>query len=164
MPSHCAELVVLVNCMTQPKFYAVKKGLAPGIYTTWVECQEQTKGVSGAAFKSFSTQQAAYQYLEAGVEPLAKKRKHRHSSSLHSSQEEAVLDPLGTSYSETRGFSQATAPKLHAAHARVPDWIKPDRMYRLVRIWACHLTFTSCHGKRPSEGISVCHSLLEPDG
>lgn len=81
--------------MTKPKFYAVRKGLRPGIYTTWAECQEQTKGVSGAAFKSFSTQQAADQYLETGVELLAKKRTRMQSSSLRSSQQEATPDFLG---------------------------------------------------------------------
>ena len=131
--------------MTKPKFYAVKKGLRPGIYATWAECQEQTKGVSGAAFKSFSTQQAADQYLEAGVEPLAKKRTHRQSSRLHSSQEEAVLDPLGPFHTEAGGTSQAPALNLHTAHIGVPEWIEPDRMYGLVRIWACHLTITLCH-------------------
>ena len=131
--------------MTKPKFYAVKKGLAPGIYTTWAECQAQTKGVSGAAFKGFSTQQAADQYLELGVELLAKKRTHRQSSSLHRSQDEAVLDPLGPSHREAEGSSQATAPEVPAAHTAVPHWVEPDRMYRLVRMRACHLTITFCH-------------------
>lgn len=131
--------------MTKPKFYAVKKGLRPGIYTTWAECQEQTKGVSGAAFKSFSTQQAADQYLEAGVEVTAKKRTPRQSSSLHSSQEEAVPDPLGSSHIEAGDTSQPPPPKLQAAHTAVPEWIEPDKLYRLVRIRACHLTTTFCH-------------------
>ena len=43
----------------QSKFYVVKKGLVPGIYSTWKECQEQTNGVSGAIFKSFNTLEEA---------------------------------------------------------------------------------------------------------
>jgi len=38
-----------------PKFYAVKAGHKSGIYNTWAECQVQTKGFSGAIFKSFTS-------------------------------------------------------------------------------------------------------------
>lgn len=37
------------------KFYAVKVGRNPGIYTVWSECEQQVKGHSGAIFKSFKT-------------------------------------------------------------------------------------------------------------
>ena len=43
----------------QSKFYVVKKGLIPGIYSTWKECQEQINGVSGAIYKSFNTLEEA---------------------------------------------------------------------------------------------------------
>lgn len=49
--------------MAKQKWYVVWHGHEPGIYTTWAECQRQTKGVSGAKFKSFPSQaeaQAAY--------------------------------------------------------------------------------------------------------
>ena len=45
------------------KFYAVKVGLRPGIYTSWSEAQVQINGYSGAVFKSFKTQEAAKAYL-----------------------------------------------------------------------------------------------------
>ena len=41
------------------KFYAVKKGYKPGIYTTWAECQEQVKSFKGALYKSFSSEEDA---------------------------------------------------------------------------------------------------------
>lgn len=52
------------------KYYAVKKGRKPGIYATWAECQEQTKGFSGAVFKSFPTKEEAEAYcsVELGEE------------------------------------------------------------------------------------------------
>lgn len=37
------------------KYYAVKVGIKPGIYETWAECEAQTKGISGAQFKSFGS-------------------------------------------------------------------------------------------------------------
>lgn len=121
--------------MTKSKFYAVRKGLRPGIYHTWAECQEQTKGVSGAAFKSFSTQQAADQYLEAGIVLLEKKQTHRQSVSLHRTQEEAARDTSVSQHpsnSEAREDPQTSAHKLQTINAGVPAWIEPDRMYRLV--------------------------------
>jgi len=33
--------------------YAVKKGLVPGIYKTWVDCVEQVNGYPGAVYKKF---------------------------------------------------------------------------------------------------------------
>ena len=46
------------------KYYAVKKGVKPGIYETWAECQQQTNGYSGAEYKSFSTYNEALQYIK----------------------------------------------------------------------------------------------------
>ena len=46
------------------KFYAVKKGRIPGIYTTWDECQKQTSGFSGAIFHSFTNEDDALNYMQ----------------------------------------------------------------------------------------------------
>ena len=35
------------------KYYVVWEGLAPGIYTTWEECEAQVRGVAGARYKAF---------------------------------------------------------------------------------------------------------------
>ena len=45
------------------KYYAVRKGREPGIYTTWPECEKQVKGFSGAEYKSFSDEISAENYL-----------------------------------------------------------------------------------------------------
>lgn len=45
------------------KFYAIKKGKKPGIYTTWPEAQKQIHGFSKAQFKSFSTRKEAEEYI-----------------------------------------------------------------------------------------------------
>lgn len=45
------------------KFYAIKKGLNPGIYTTWNEAQTQVSGFKGAEYKSFKTESEALTYL-----------------------------------------------------------------------------------------------------
>ncbi len=43
----------------QQKFYVVWKGIKPGIYRTWAECQQQIKGVVGAYFKAFPNEEQA---------------------------------------------------------------------------------------------------------
>jgi ribonuclease HI len=45
------------------KFYAVKKGLQPGIYRTWDEAKQQVHQFKGAEYKSFKTQKEADLYL-----------------------------------------------------------------------------------------------------
>jgi len=51
-------------------FYAVKKGRAPGIYKTWVECEAQVKGFAGAIFKGFRSRAEAKKFIEqASGEP-----------------------------------------------------------------------------------------------
>ncbi len=37
------------------KIYVVWVGQAPGIYTSWAECEKQVKGYTGARYKSFTT-------------------------------------------------------------------------------------------------------------
>lgn len=45
------------------KFYAVKVGRRPGIYSTWAECQKQILGFSGAKFKSFTSRKEAEEFI-----------------------------------------------------------------------------------------------------
>ncbi|MDD5934639.1 MAG: ribonuclease H family protein [Clostridiales bacterium] len=45
------------------KYYAVKKGVTPGIYTTWADCQKNINGFSGAIYKSFLTVEEADAFL-----------------------------------------------------------------------------------------------------
>ena len=41
------------------KYYVVWKGVSPGIYDSWTDCQLQTKGYNGAQYKSFDTREEA---------------------------------------------------------------------------------------------------------
>ena len=47
----------------QKNFYAVKKGVCPGIYKSWEECQRNVTGFSGAEFKGFKTLEEAEEYM-----------------------------------------------------------------------------------------------------
>ena len=41
------------------KYYVVWKGVSPGIYTSWTDCQLQINGYTGAIYKSFKTLEGA---------------------------------------------------------------------------------------------------------
>lgn len=45
------------------KFYAVRKGHVPGIYTSWDSCSEQVKGFGNASFKKFDTLEEAQSFM-----------------------------------------------------------------------------------------------------
>ena len=45
------------------KYYAVRKGINPGIYTSWDECSSNVKGFPGAEYKSFSSKDDATSYM-----------------------------------------------------------------------------------------------------
>ena len=46
------------------KYYAVKKGRNPGIYTSWDSCLEEVKGYSGAIYKSFKSLEDANTFMD----------------------------------------------------------------------------------------------------
>ncbi|CAM5612065.1 Ribonuclease H [Streptomyces afghaniensis] len=45
--------------MAAKKYYVVWNGRKTGIFSTWAECEKQTKGFKGASFKSFPTLEEA---------------------------------------------------------------------------------------------------------
>lgn len=44
-------------------YYAVKKGIEPGIYNSWEECSNQIDGFPGAEYKKFKTMEEATDFL-----------------------------------------------------------------------------------------------------
>lgn len=44
-------------------YYAVKKGLVPGVYRTWDQCKEQVHGFPGAIYKKFGTLEEAKEFM-----------------------------------------------------------------------------------------------------
>jgi ribonuclease HI len=47
------------------KYYVVWKGVNPGVYDSWTECQIRIKGYEGALYKSFDTQKEAMVAFES---------------------------------------------------------------------------------------------------
>ncbi|KAL2132196.1 hypothetical protein VTI74DRAFT_4111 [Chaetomium olivicolor] len=52
----------------EQKYYAVRAGFKPGVYTSWAICQQQITGFKGAQFKSFLTYEDASAFA-AGRDP-----------------------------------------------------------------------------------------------
>jgi len=52
-------------------YYAVKKGIKPGIYTNWDECKKNVIGFPGAVYKGFSTIEEAEEFMNS-PEPAGK--------------------------------------------------------------------------------------------
>ena len=51
--------------MNSSYYYVVKKGLLPGIYKSWTQCQEQVDGYPGAIFKKFNNMTDAVNFLHS---------------------------------------------------------------------------------------------------
>lgn len=49
-------------------YYAVKKGLVPGVYNSWDECKNQVHGFPGAVYKKFKTEEEAEEFIGLGEE------------------------------------------------------------------------------------------------
>ncbi len=132
--------------MTKNKFYAVKKGLVPGIYHTWADCQKQTQGVSGAVFKSFSTQQGADQYLSSEVGAVLSNTPRAQTASKFSARrkraqtsEEGNTAAAGISKSSDNQLvvagvqtAEEGASLLRSDTSIIPSWMSPGTSYRLV--------------------------------
>lgn len=52
------------------KYYAVKKGHKPGIYTSWDECKKQVEKFSGAVYKSFTSLEDAKNFIKLEKEKI----------------------------------------------------------------------------------------------
>lgn len=70
------------------KFYVVWAGGTPGIYTSWTDCQLQTKGYEGAKYKSFDTREEAekafasspYDYIKRNASTGSRKPGQSHDT------------------------------------------------------------------------------------
>ena len=49
-------------------YYAVKEGHNVGIFSTWDECETNTKGYSGAIYKKFKSNKEALEFIKKEVE------------------------------------------------------------------------------------------------
>jgi ribonuclease HI len=74
--------------MPKQKYYVVWKGRKTGIFTSWVECEKQVKGVVGAEFRAFDSE------VEADAAFLARYDDYKGKSSTLGKWKMASIQPL----------------------------------------------------------------------
>lgn len=79
------------------KYYAVKKGKTPGVYTTWDACSEQVTGYPGAICKSFKSLEEADAFIH-GTKTKKSNEGARHADAY------AYVDGSFNSATKTYGF------------------------------------------------------------
>lgn len=58
-------------------YYAVKNGRNPGIYNSWVECENEVKGFKEARYKKFKTYEDAMNFIESDNEVYVNEAKDK---------------------------------------------------------------------------------------
>ncbi|XP_050715109.1 ribonuclease H1-like isoform X2 [Eriocheir sinensis] len=68
MPRPPLSRLLAVLKLTAPRkkmpYYAVARGIKPGIYESWPECQKNIVGYAGARYKKFSTESEAKEFVQ----------------------------------------------------------------------------------------------------
>lgn len=66
------------------KYYVVRKGVTPGIYRSWSECQMQVTGYPNAEYKSFKKKEDAISYMQGvSTRPSRNLREERKTAREH---------------------------------------------------------------------------------
>jgi ribonuclease HI len=68
------NFVLKIRPMPGKKFYVVWKGINPGIYDNWKDCEKQVKGVDGAVYRSFSDREEAHRAFSGDWRTYLKKK------------------------------------------------------------------------------------------
>lgn len=78
--------------MAAKNFYAVKKGLTPGIYTNWPDCQTQINGYSGAVYKGFATLDEAKAFMGGPAQVFGQVQAFGESQQMSDTEAVAYVD------------------------------------------------------------------------
>ena len=68
--------------MGKQKYYVVWKGVNPGVYTSWTDCQLQIKNFKGAIYKSFESKEEAEHAINMPAYTYINKTKEKAKKSL----------------------------------------------------------------------------------
>ena len=93
------------------KYYAVKRGRSKGVFYTWSECYKQVKGIRGALYKSFKSEEEAFQYVIGDFINLSKNTRdfsHRRFRTVSEKDDDRYYAYVDGSYYKGRcGFGVA---------------------------------------------------------
>lgn len=74
------------------KYYAVREGRKPGIYTTWDDAKKQVHGFKNASYKSFKTKKEAESFLKQSNGP---------TEPVHQTDEQTIVAYVDGSYQKS---------------------------------------------------------------
>jgi len=89
------------------RFFVVWKGIKPGIYESWQECQEHIRGYPNARYKGFKTYEGAKKAYEEGYENYWG-NKDFFESTLTKEELKKIGSPIANSISVDAGFSSSS--------------------------------------------------------
>ena len=91
------------------KYYAIKAGKVPGIYTSWNEAKLQVNGFSGAVYKSFTTKKEALEFMGTSeVKEINMEDKGKNENPELPGGYEAIVYADGSSYEGKGGYGYIT--------------------------------------------------------
>lgn len=90
------------------KFYAVRVGKEPGVYSTWAECLEQVRGFPKAMFKSFTSLSDAENFVDPNTDALGNS---------------GMDGPAAGKVTKWYGVRSGRAPGVYTSWAQVLDQI-----------------------------------------
>lgn len=101
------------------KYYAVRAGRTPGVYTSWPECQKNVIGFAGAIFKGFETEEEAKQFAfgSSGIS---------YADAAKTANQTAKTSATKTSTTKTSTTKTSAASKSSAASTRSKKAVNED--------------------------------------
>jgi len=98
-------------------FYAVRRGVKPGVYTSWPECQEQIVGFRGAQFKKFATEEEAGDFVKGKKVDVVDKREVKDKDKSSNGSEASSSKAKKPAKKDTAVDYASLPPELQAIHA-----------------------------------------------
>jgi ribonuclease HI len=128
------------------KFYAVLKGRNPGIYTTWKETEAETKGFSGAVYKSFKTKNEAEDFIKTSTLTV----KHEEAKTIS---DKTIIYTDGSCEDKVCGFGVVILTpnhKKYTYYGKVPlsafDNMKKQQYNDVAELYAIYAALTLIDG------------------
>lgn len=123
--------------MGKETFYAVAKGISPGIYGTWTECEKNVKGYKGAIFKKFSSREEAeaflFSYSSDQTENNVPHKVEKSENDVLDSKISELLEKKVVVAFTDGGYDNKTGTLGYGVYILTPDSAKPIEISDIVR-------------------------------
>jgi ribonuclease HI len=136
------------------KYYAVRCGKTPGVYTSWEECRSAIEGFSGAEYKSFKTEREAELYA-AGRDIYREQIEADLGAGYAVAYTDGSFDKAAGRYSWGNCIFDLDGSELHFSGAgEDPDFIGSNNIPGEVFGVLNALKWAAAHGRKR---INICY-------